>query len=412
MELVGILASLVKLWDAGKTFFSGTESNEYKKALDAMNIKDVNVKLLSSGGNMVKFMGNNIIEPTIIVTKQCAARKDIDKVYESAVDAYVSFFLMVFKVLVSVHKLDSSQALSILANKGFDHENFPDGVISGLSSLENLSSLPNIDSEAIGTVTSAKEDGGVAKTILRTIELNIDTSSMELVKEQTVRETKNVDPITKQVIEDSDGNPEHTRVEIGTATNKPTKSVTVVPIIVKASVYVVDFEEIFNSVEHRGNSASFFTRFLKWKIDLITTKQFLTGSDLVEEYKKNLLNRDNFAAAINKKANVDFNLSTIFEKRTGLNRMVVTYIMSDRELDALCDKIGFDIDKKSEKNSFMDALLAFNITAINDDRDIANVYISAINGFTPVPIKKLTKSYKDTDSIEMLASAMMSNKMF
>lgn len=402
----GVLASKLSDSDSDKAKLAG-----YEKAMKALNIKDVNIKLLASGGNMVKFMSNNIIEPTIVVTKQCNARKDIDKVFESAVDSYLSFFLMVFKVLVSVYKLDSAQALTVLANKGFDHEDYT-GSIDGLKTLDGVVSLPNVDAEAIGNVSVSKDENIVSKTILRTIELNMDTTTMEVVKEGAVKTSKEVDPITGDILLDGDGNEKNSKTITSQQTTKPVKSVTTIPVVVKASVYVVDFETIYNSVEHRGSAASFYTRFLKWKLDLITTKQLFTGSDLVEEYKKNILNKDNFATSINKKANLDINLSNVIEKRAGLNRMVVTYIMSDKELDQLCAKIGYDINKKSDKDKFMDTLLAFNVTAIDADRDYANVYISSITGFTPVPIKKLSKSYKDTDSIEMLAAAMMSNKMF
>ena len=86
--------------------------------------------------------------------------------------------------------------------------------------------------------------------------------------------------------------------------------------------------------------------------------------------------------------------------------------MTDSELELLGKRMGYNINKGSDKTDMMNALLALNVTSINEDRDMVSVYINGISGMTPSPIKKLSKSGgKDGgDAIEMLASALMSNK--
>ena len=103
----------------------------------------------------------------------------------------------------------------------------------------------------------------------------------------------------------------------------------------------------------------------------------------------------------------------MINKHKGLNKMVVTYIMSEKELKQVSKGVGYDIDTRTEKQKLMNAMLAFNITAINTDRDKANTYINSISGFSTSDIKKLGGSGKsNNDAIEMLATALITNKPF
>ena len=176
---------------------------------------------------------------------------------------------------------------------------------------------------------------------------------------------------------------------------------------------MVDIDDMVSSFSQRGAEASLTTRFLKWKIGAISTSQFLTASDLLEDYQKNLLNSTNFSSYINKKSVADLNILNVINKHRGLNKMVVTYIMSEKELKQVSKGVGYDIDTRTEKQKLMNAMLAFNITAINTERDKANTYISSISGFSTSDIKKLGSNGKsNNDAIAMLATALITNKPF
>lgn len=416
MEFIGTIAALGGLWD------KVSSREDFSTILKNLGVSSSDIKLMAAGGSMTAMVKNHIIEPTIIVTKESNSRKDINKVLEASVDVYASWMVLIFKILVSLEKLSPGQALSVLANKGFDYENYapkPDG----LDRLDGLSKLPNLDMESIGIVrsVSSKEEQSNVRSIIRQLEVSINVTTNEVVKSAVTKETSK--ETTKYKGSESEYNdfPESDEIEESydrtsdrTRTNelKQVNNVLVIPIIIKANVHVVDFEEIANAVSIRDKGKTLHSRLLQKKLDLITTRQFWFGGDIVEEYKRGQLAKKDIASELNKKARSVFKLNDMIDRKSGLGKMVVTYIMGDEELERLCAASGFNIDKKSEKDQLMNALMAFNVTSIDDVREAVSVYIHAITGYSVSKISSLSKNNNSSDGIELLAKAMMANKPF
>lgn len=380
--LISTVTSVSKVYDRI------TGSNTYSEGLKTLKIDDATVQLAKAGGNMVNFMKKHIVEPVIVVTKNSYNRKDIDTILNFSTDAYLAFYVMTFKILINIHKLTFNQALSVMASKGFEVEEFVESH-AALIDLESLDSLPlDIESTMRSTrsiTTLESNEFQDVKTIVRTVDIKLDGSiEIEL--------TNNVH---------------------GDKKHKENTSINI-PIVVKANVMVVDAETIANSVEHRSSSVSFFKRLTQHRVGLVSLKDFLFASDLVAKYKEGVLTKDNFAGTINDNSRNHMNLETLLDKKVGLNKMVFTYILTDSELEMLGKRMGYNISKPKDKDKMMNALLAFNITGINEDRDMASIYINGINGSSMSSISKLSKgsSGKSTDSIEMLATALMSSRPF
>lgn len=397
-SLLGIVAAVGTLFDVfratklGKSVGADKLSG-YSDVLKQAGIGKTEIDLINSGGDMVKILGNTILEPTIIVSKSMYARKDINSVIESSVDAYIGFYTAVFRTLTLVYNMEPMLALSLLANKGMDREEFK-VIKNGVMDLEGLKTLPlGVDAEDIKIDQDIKRTSDFkeekkdffAKTVIRSTNLNITK-----IENTTTTDSNNPDGSIKKV----------------------SNMQLTIPITIKANIHVVDVDAMVDSFKQFGVDASFTHRFIKWRIGALTTGQLLTGSDLIEDYKKRVLNPENFSAYINKKSLADLNILNVLKKHRGLNKMVVSYIMSERELKLLSAEIGYDINNRLEKQKLMNTMLAFNVTTIDTDRDIANTYISSITGFSSTPIRKLSSGGKDSDGIEMLASALISNKSF
>lgn len=382
--LISTLSSISRVYD------KLTGSNTYSEGLQTLKIDDATIQLAKAGGNMVNFMKKHIVEPVIVVTKNSYNRKDIDNMLEFSTDAYLAFYVMTFKILINIHKLSYNQALSVMASKGFEVEKFVE-THAAVMDLESINSLPltldieNITRNTKISTTTDNNEYQEIKTIVRTIDIRIDGSITNTLSNNLSGDKSNTSSISINV-----------------------------PIVVKASVMVVDAETIANSVEHRSSSVNFFKRLTQKKIGLISLKDFLLCSDLIEKYKDGVLNKDNFAVSINDNSRNHISLENLLDKKVGLNKMVFTYIMTDSELEMLGKRMGYNLNKVKDKENMLNALLAFNLTAINEDRDMANIYINGINGASTASIKKLGKGGggKSTDSIELLAQALMSSRPF
>lgn len=384
-NMVGLLGSLATLYDRLNGRKDGSTVGE---VLGSVNLDNASVSLATAGGNMINFLSPYIVEPTIFVSRNANNRNDISSIIEHTVDVYAAFYVQTFKVLNNVYDLETSQTLNILSNKKFDMEAMDN---LSMMDLESFKSLPNLrvakskDLEAIEvsldkSVSTAKEDGVLgSKTIIRQI---------ELVMNSNFKASKNGE-VTKE-----------------------DKLTTTITIIIKANVNIVDLDTISDSVEHRASNNSFFRRLLQWRVGIISTRDLLLAGDLVDSYKKGALSKENFGKSLDKSASNHINIQSLLDKRVGLNKVVFSYILTDDELELLGKRMGYNISKGSDKTDMMNALLALNITSINEDREMVSVYINGISGMTPTPIKKLSKSgSKDGgDAIEMLASALMSNK--
>jgi hypothetical protein len=401
-SVIGAVSTLAAIYDR---LGEGREDGQtVKEALERMNIDSATVKLTSAEGNMVNFLRPFIVEPTIFITKNANSRSDANTILEHTVDVYASFYLQAFKALNNIYNVTHEEALTVLANKGFDYESMSDTYEFGVSDVENISYLPNLvcsnmDQEDLKisrdkSIGLLKEDGVLAtKTIIRQLDIVVKSNVI------SIRDSK----LPKL---DSNGNAVDNKIKTDDTL------IANVPIIIKANVIVMDLDTISNSVEHRASNAGFFKRVLQWKVGIISTADFLLAGDLVDSYKKGALTKENFGKVLDGASTNHINIQAILDKKPGLNKIVFSYIMTDSELELLGKRMGYNINKGSDKTDMMNALLALNITSINEDRDMVSVYINGISGMTPSPIKKLSKSGgKDGgDAIELLASALMSNK--
>ncbi len=391
LTLIELLRTLSSVYDRV------TGSTTYDDALKTLKIDNATVSLATANGNMINFMKDHVVEPSIFISKNAYNRSDANSILEHTVDVYAAFYLQAFKALINVYDLPTKEAISVLASKGFDYESYKDDFKAlGLMDLEGLKSFPNL------TKSLAKD--------IEALEISLE-KSVSMGKDDNILSTKTIIRTLDVVIESKASSSRDTSIT-NVKSNINDRLVVNIPIIIKANVNVVDLDTISNSVEHRSSSAGFFKRLLQWKVGVISARNFFLAGDLVESYKKGALTKENFGKTLDKSSSNHINIQSLLDKRIGLNKIVFSYIMTDSELELLGKRMGYNINRGSEKTDMMNALLALNITSINEDRDMVSVYINGISGMTPSPIKKLSKSGgKDGgDAIEMLASALMSNK--
>ena len=393
--IIGAIATLAKVYDKLIGDGEGSPEGAYSSILSTVKLDDVQLKLLASGGSMVEFSNNLIIEPPIVVTRDAYNRGDVDKILSSSVDVYAAMYLQAFKALISIYGLTTNSAISVLSTKGFDVEAFSGDIANGINDVSTLESL----SKYINRDKHDAEDSTFTKST------QVSISNDDLISTQTIIRTLNI-------VIDSSMSSSTTLNDVKETVNHKKQLTVNIPLTIKASVTIVDFNALISSVTQRSKESSFGIRLLKAKVGAISWRDFFLVGDLVEQYKQEALTSDNFSSSINKISRQNINLNTLMNKQVGLNKMVVTYILTDRELDKLCIAMGYKIGKSSDKNELMNALMAFNITSINTDRDRVSIYINGISGMTTSDIKSLTKGGKgDTNSIEVLAAALLANKL-
>lgn len=389
-SLVGVLTTLSRVYDKISNRPDGSTVGEALKTLD---IDKATLALATSGGNMVNLLKPLIVEPSIFVTKNVNSRTDINSVVEHSVDVYASLYLQTFKVLSNVYHLPTDQTLNVLANKGFEYESFKEDNLAVMD-IESFNHLPNIPKNI------DKDFEALSATLDKTAKINKDDLGM--ISTQTIIRNIDITIDSKLTYDKKIGGSGDEKYDDRLVVN--------IPVLIKANVHVVDLDTISSSVEHRASNAGFFKRFLQWKVGVISFRDLILAGDLVEKYKAGAMSEGSFAKELSKSASNSINVNSLLDKRIGLNKMVFTYVMSDSELELLGKRMGYNINKGSDKSKMMDALLALNITSINEDRDLLSVYINGITGVSSTPIKKLSKGGKDGDAIEMLASALMANK--
>jgi len=383
MNIIGAISGALKVVDRVQG------SNNYSETLQDLKLKNSNIELLKSEGNMVNLMSKYVVNPVIFVSEDSYNRTDIDVILQHATDIYASFYMQVFKILINQHNMDSNTALSVLSTSGIDVENWGEvGLVDpSLIDIESLTSdsyLPSLDIDAEAKVIGIKREASTkemndtldSKTIIRTIEINATT-------------TRTMD------------------------TGSPMVVSLDVPITVKASVLVYPMPTIISSVKFRGADASLFSRIIKWKIGSITTSNLLLGNDLAEDYRKGTLSRDGFSKMLNKASVNHISIGNLLDKNIGVNKTIFTYIITDDEATKLAKELGYKLSG-SDLRKALNALLAFNLVTINEDRDMITSYINGISGASVSSIKKLTKDSKGSsaDSIELIASAMLANRPY
>jgi len=364
----------------------------YDDAIKAMKLKDSNIELLKSNGNMVNLLAKYVVTPTIFVSEDSYSRKDIDTVLKHTTDVYAAMYLQVFKVLVNVHEMTVNEALSVMSTSGLDVESIGEPLSASNIDAESMVEgvyFPKLDSEDVSVTRSNKivvdEDNSLieAKSIVRTVNITVKANASSVTTLAKGGDHKSSVDVTLEI-----------------------------PIVIKARVLVYPMKTIINSVKHRGMDSSFFSRLIKYNIGMISAGNLITGNDLADAYKKGTLSKDNFSSVLNKASVNHLSVNDLINKNIGVNKTVFNYIITDDEAKLLTREMGLKLDGR-EGRELLNAMLAFNLTTINEDRDMVSVYVNGISGSSDASIKKLSKDKGgDGATIELLANAMLANRPF
>lgn len=345
---------------------------------------DRNFMIATNNGNMIKFMSEFILEPTVFVTREGMTNTSIDDIFEFGIDIFSAFYLQTFRMLSDVHGLSTNEIIPAMSIKSSLESVQTDSIT--MSKLEDLEFFPtgSVDLEAIDAKISTEVKSKSEEVIISHNRVIARQYTIEIFASKKTSTT-------------------------GDVTTSATSEVRItIPIMIKANVVEVDINSLINSIEHKAEKYSLLNRWLEYKSGGITLSNLLFCADIIDKYKDNKLNKNNISTMLNTAERAHMKISTLKRGIVGLNRVVNTLILTDDESEMLAKSTHTKLSKDRDKDNLLDKFSAMTMLTINPDRERLTVYINSISGSNSVGFKKLSKKgSKDIDIMEMSKLLMM-----
>lgn len=377
-----------------------------------IKIKNNEMALLTANGSIIRLLSTFVIEPTIVVSREMRNEDIVEKLIETNVDIFASFYVQAFTVLTNIYGHNSSVAFDILSSKG----NMPKASNNNKKafeelSLESMSILPikdktknylsleqhrgkkpnggknSVDRKvgSIGKMAVVKDNGTIIPSV---IQKNIDlTISINKVVTSTNKqgESKDIENGTREIV---------------------------VPILIKANLIYSDFNNIEVMISTNDKDKHFGSRLDEYKAGLTSLQNLIFAGDLIKEYKKNKFKDKDSLIDYMENRSTAANKKLLSRGAIGFAKFYGVLIVTKRQMSMIENKLGGSIDKPKYKEMLMDQTKSLLVNSVDTDWERVSIYTKDLKGTSDVSYKVLSKRKGDKDTSELaeIFKALTANK--
>lgn len=343
---------------AALTLFSGIVSI-FKDSKDiAKDIKDAQkqFKYIKTNGSMTSVLSKFIVEPVAIISKDLMSEPMTDKILETNINLFASYYSQVFKILTEVNGLDSEMVIDVLSTdtkimNQFSKESYPDYVGDLMGNKQTLSV------EAAPTANVAK-DRGLSSIIEKVIDLEISVS----------------------------------RVMDG----QRIKHVIRIPIVIKLYVVYANIDSIMTLVEPYSKDKTFSSRLDDYRSGAISLMDLIFAGDLIKQYKQNRLKNNNQLQELINNRKMTAGAKGLSSGIVGFEKYYNMLILSTTARKMIEGSIRGSLEKDAgARDTVFDGTSSLMITDVDQDYERIRIYTKDITGSTSVSFKALSKGDKN-----------------
>lgn len=360
--------------------------------------------LLRTDGSITKLLSSYIVEPVIIATHGTRETKVIDKILETNVDIFASFYLQAFEILRNIHGIKDGIIIDVL---GTDKGAF------------------NLDMARIahGAMVS-KEDLGVGQLELllsnENLCLSIENDKPKddnAQKEPQIFDQTSKRPGFSKSGKEAQDHPLSTllqrNIEVTISTfrgeNKD-KHIVVIPITIKAHVLFVSTDNLLTMLKPNSTDKTFSYRLDEYRAGVISLADLLFCGDLIKKYKDNKLDdKAKLLELLNDRtlsANAKLSTSSMVGYEKYYNMLVIT----DDDKVRLDKHLNGNLTDEKYKERLLEQAKAMTCTVIDLAYERLYILTKDIRGKTDISFNAISKRKDNNADLSEVVRSLLSNR--
>ena len=380
--------------------------------------------LLETNGSITRLLASTVVEPIIIVSESAYNSEKVEGAINLSLDLFSSYYLQAFKILTTLNRLDSVEAIRVLSTKT--------GIINDLNKLpKNLQSLK---STAITLANShlATTDAAIAKfeklgifkeDYIATLFDN-DTDlfgnpiKIENVSINTEAEIRSLDVPTRSssvvTLEKFFIKELELKMDVVTKNEKgeeESKRTILMPITIRSIIIKSSIEGILSLCKPFDTQKQFSSRWDDFKSGSISLMNLLFCGDIIQEYKKERLRT---SSELNQLVNSRIGQSVTKLATQGARGFEANYnmlVLSTDDVNKINKYIRGDIFKDKYKEEILEQAHAIGATILDDDYERMSLLIRDNYGASTVSYKKISdKTTNQYDAIIEMMHALSAGR--
>lgn len=378
----------------------GTASLVVKTVLgsDSKDVKDLSKEiygtlnskqsqLIKTDGSITKLLGKFIVEPVLIVSKDTMHIEEVDKMIDTQVDIFSSYYMQAFSILSTIYKLDKDVIVDLL---GTDNGSVKRVIKKGIDTLakEEYTDINYLDELLSNeSIVISSEASGYSKTAVSVKQNKDDEGTLRSML------TRNLE------------------VSIPIQVNGKHSHTMIIPITVKAHVIFTDINNIINMLKPNAADKSFSYRLDEYKSGGISLLDLVFANDIIDEYKDNKIkDKDQLLNIINERTASANSKAFDHGGVAGYEKYYNMLIVSANDKIRLDKHVNGDFFKEKYKQKLLEQGRAMTVTVMDEDYERAVVLTKDIRGKSDVSFRSLSKRKDGKVDLGEMMKAMMSNR--
>jgi len=322
--------------------------------------KPSNAKLISTSGSITTLLGDYVVEPIFVVTEQAQQSSKYKDILEVHMNMFTTIYANAFNVIVNVEGIEPRVAFKMLSSNVDDIKSLAGQALAKVSESED-------ELEKYLFVNEAKTERNVA------------------ISNRDGKPAKEPSQLYKNIIVKVSHNIKN--VEI--------------PVMIKPIIAVIDTQTMLDYVSLIGKSTSFIAQLHRYRADIITGKEFVFSTNLLNDIRRKELTEvkgdvDIFDELDKRKTNFKIN-----EGGLGFGRSYGSLIISSNERKAFQVAIKGDLKHERTKNNFLGDIGSFSVAIIDDVYEYVAIYMRNFTGVSRIPFDSLKKENSEDKLLEV-----------
>ena len=390
-----------------------------KAASGKLEVSRADATLFSANGSIIKLLSTFIIEPTVIVAKDLREEEIIEKLIETNIDVFSSFYIQAFNVITNVYGFNQEVAFDILSSGGSVGNKYSNkkafvGAFEDIDTNEN--DILILPTDGIGMEAKKidyKEAYSAAYKKMMKAERNVYELKKDNVKMTAKMENnKNIKQIKVPKASISEVNKDMTvminkYIDITYTLNASKNGVNetteiIIPVLIKANIIYTDFINIENLLEVSSRDKKFVNRLDEYRASAITLKDFLFAGDLITAYKKNKLkDKDALLSHLSNRTS-RANSKLLTSNAIGFSKYYSMLIISKRQEAIIEHMLGGKLSKPKYLDMLMEQSKSLIVDVVDTNWERVVLYTKDLRGSTDITYKTLKKRKGDKDNSELV----------
>lgn len=367
--------------------------------------------VLSSQGSITRLLAPFIISPTIIVSKDLRTEPTTEKLVETNIDIFSSFYVQAFNILSSLYGFTPVTSFNLLSSQGS---------IGGPSSYASRSAFGMEESIGLDLEFPVLPINDGNKTFLGFEAYGDQNKRNKLLGRSagTSTEENEKNPISKAALATDKSNistliSKELEISISVAKNGETVQTIKIPVTIRANIIYTDFANIQNLVAVNSRETKYSYRIDEWLSGGIAFwKDFIFATDLVKQYKESKLkDKDDLIGYMNDRK-WSSNEKLVTSKAMGYGKYYSMLIISNREKATIENKLGGKLTQEKYKDMLLTDTASLSVNVMDLDREQVVIFTKDIPGVSNASFRAISKRKGDKDGSELgeIFKAILNNR--